>query len=602
MDKPLVIGLLFLVAFACQWAAWRSKLPAILFLLLSGLILGPVTDLFDPDELLGDLLFPFVSLSVAIILFEGSLTLHFSEVRQLGKVVHKLVTIGALTGWCVTSIAAYFLFDLQPGMAVLFGAVTVVTGPTVIVPMLRTVRPSAKVAKILRWEGIVIDPIGALLAVVVYEFLTALETGNALAHGLKTFVMVIAMGFSLGALAGYVFGTILKKMWIPDYLLNLATLTFVFLVFTISNYFAHESGLLAVTVFGMWLANTKGLHTEEILNFKENLSFLLISGLFIILASRISVDDIGMLGFSAIALLLVLQFIGRPLSVWLSTLGSDLRWQEKVLLGWIAPRGIVAAAVSALFALHLGEKGYENAEILVALTFAVILGTVLLQSLTAKPLAQWIGAREQAPQGFLIIGANRVARFIASGLRDANVQVLLCDRDWIHLRDARMDGLKVFYGNPVSEYADQKMDLTGIGKVLGVSEFKEQNSLASMRFRNEFGFKNIFSVRVSNDANAKTLDQELDSKYQGRVAFNNYLTFAQFEQLIAEGAEIRKTKITEEFSFEDFKAQNKDSVIPLFAVSSSGNVDTFCDGETLKKIEADYTILSLNYAEKTPKT
>lgn len=596
MEITLIIAFLFLVSFLCQWAAWRSRLPAILFLLVCGLALGPLTNWLDPDELLGDLLFPFVSLSVAIILFEGALTLRFAEVRTLGSVVHRLVTIGALAGWVITSAITYWLFDLHIGIAILLGAITVVTGPTVIIPMLRTVRPSAKVAKILRWEGIVIDPIGALLAVVVYEFIASLQTGHALIHSIETFLLALAVGFGLGGLTGFYFGKILQRMWVPDYLLNLATLAHVFLVFTVSNYFAHESGLLAVTVFGMWLANTKGLHTEEILNFKENLSILLISGLFILLAARISLDDVAALGWGVIILLLCMQFIARPISVWLSTVGSDLNWREKALLSWIAPRGIVAAAVSALFALRLQEKGFEGAEALVALTFSVILGTVLWQSLTAKKFAQMLGASEPSPQGFLIVGANSVARKLAKALNAAKVEVMLCDTDWNNISQARMAGLNTFYGNPVSEYADQKLDLVGLGKLLAVSKYKEPNDLASMRYRSEFGYANVFSMRVENDVNGQKQTKMLDSKYQGRTAFNTFLTVTQFEELIEQGAEIKQTKITEEFSLKDFQTKNEGAAIPLFVISPDGHVEPFCDGKTLKAVEPDCIILSLDYA------
>lgn len=595
MEITLVISGLFLVGFVAQWFAWRSRLPAILFLLASGLILGPGTDIFDPDALLGDLLFPFVSLSVAIILFEGALTLKFSEVKQLGMVVQRLVSVGAIICWFAASAACYFLFEVHLGIAILFGAITVVTGPTVIVPMLRTVRPSPKIAKILRWEGIVIDPIGALLAVVVFEFLASLHTGHAISHSVKTFVLVILVGLSLGSLSGLVFGWLMKNRWIPEYLLNLATITLVFCVFTVSNSLSHESGLLAVTVMGMWLANTKGLHIEEILNFKENLSILLISGLFILLAARISPSDITQIGWAAIALLASLQFIARPLSVLASTFGSDLSWRERVLLGWIAPRGIVAAAVSALFAIRLQENNIDGAHMLVPLTFCVIVGTVLLQSITAKPLANLLGVSQASPQGFLIIGANSVARTIGKALKDNGIDVLLCDSDWSAIRNARMQGLPTFYGNPVSEYADQKIDLVGIGNMMGLSPFGELNTVASLRYRTEFGTHSIYSVQSDSDA-SNTDKHRYSGQYQGQQPFKKYLTFGHLLNLIDKGAEIKRTKLSNEFTFDDFQAQNGESAIPLFAISDKGKIGVFSETHH-PKTGPGYTILSLNYRQ-----
>ncbi len=595
MTSSMSIAALFLISFLCQWLAWRSKLPAILFLLASGLVLGPVSGLLEPDLLMGDLLFPFVSLSVAIILFEGALTLRFAEVKNLGSVVQRLVTLGAVCCWAVSSWACHSLFNVDWGIAILFGAITVVTGPTVIVPMLRTVRPTANIAKILRWEGIVIDPIGALLAVVVFEFLASLQSGHALSHSAITFVKVIGIGFSLGALAGWILGLLLKHRWVPAYLLNLATLTQVFLAYTLSNYFAHESGLLAVTVMGMWLANTKGLHIEEILNFKENLSILLISGLFILLAARISADEFAVMGLPVVVLLLIMQFVARPLSVFVSTLGSELNWRERALLAWIAPRGIVAAAVSALFAIRLENQNIQGAELLVPLTFAVIVGTVLLQSLTAKPLAKLLRVAQSSPNGFLIIGANSIAVLIGKALKDLNLEVILCDSSWSNIRKARMNNLATFYGNPVSEYADQKLDLVGFGKMLGLSPFRELNTIASLRYRAEFGQHNIFSLQTEMDSTGHD-KHRISTEYQGQFLFNKYLTYSKLAELVDKGAEIKKTKLSAEFNFEQFQEQNASVSIPLFAISPKGKVEIFVDNKK-PRTDAGYIILSLNYAQ-----
>lgn len=593
MTVTLTIALLFLVGFLAQWVAWRFKLPAILFLLACGVVLGPVSGFFDPDELMGHLLFPFISLAVAVILFEGALTLRFDEVKKLGKVVQRLVTFGALACWIVTAVATRMIFDVSWGVAILFGAITVVTGPTVIVPMLRTVRPTANISKILRWEGIVIDPIGALLAVVVFEFLDTTQSGHAYSHSAQMFLQVVLVGMVSGIAGGYLLGTLLRKRWVPGYLLNLATLTHVFVFFTLSNELAHEAGLITVTVMGMWLANTKGIHTEEILNFKENLSILLISGLFIILAARISPADISQLGLPVLLLLAIMQFVARPLSVLVSTIGSELSWQERALLAWIAPRGIVAAAVSALFAIRLGQEGIPGAEMLVPLTFAVIVGTVLLQSLTAKWFARLLGVAESSPRGFLIIGANNTAVKIGKALKDLNVDVILCDSSWSNIRHARMNGLPTFYGNPVSEYADQKLDLIGIGRMLGLSPFRELNTIASLRYRSEFGIDNIFSLQTESDTASNT-KHRIATNHQGNALFNKFLTFSQLSELIDKGAEIKKTKLSEEYTFEDFTKNNAASAIPLFVLTPKGRLNVFADGHT-PKVEPGHVVLSLNY-------
>ncbi|MGB5325145.1 MAG: cation:proton antiporter, partial [Pseudomonadales bacterium] len=261
----------------CQWLAWRVRLPAILFLLIAGLVAGPGLGWLQPDALFGDLLMPMVSLSVAIILFEGSLTLTVKEVREVTVVVRRMISIGALVTWVTVALATRAIFDFSWQVSALFGAVVIVTGPTVIIPMLRSVRPTRKIANILRWEGIAIDPIGALMAVMTYEFILASAEQTALGHVLWVFTLTILTGLVVGVFSGYVLGKLLENNLIPEYLHNLATLSVVLVAFSFSNALQHESGLLTVTIMGMWLANRPGLDIHPILNFKEHLSVLLIS-------------------------------------------------------------------------------------------------------------------------------------------------------------------------------------------------------------------------------------------------------------------------------------------------------------------------------------
>ncbi|MAG43715.1 MAG: sodium:proton antiporter [Oceanospirillaceae bacterium] len=580
-----------LISFASQWLAWRVKLPAILFLLASGLLIGPITQQFNPDALFGDLLFPLISLAVAIILFEGSLTLDLKEIRSQKGVVQRLITIGAAITWAVVAVATHYLFGLSWELSILFGALTVVTGPTVIVPMLRTVRPNADVGNILRWEGILIDPLGALLVVVVYEFIVAQGQAQGALSGMLAFVEIIASGTVLGLAAGWILGFILKRRWVPEYLENMATLSMVFVSFSVANMLAHESGLLAVTLMGMWLANQKDIRISEILNFKEHLTVLLISGLFIILAARLTLDDLIALGWMPFALLAIMQFIARPLSVWVSAIGSTLSWQEKSLLSWIAPRGIVAAAVSALFAIKLEQSGEADAAILVPLTFSVIFGTVVLQSATARMMARWLGVAEPPPNGFLIVGANNIARTIALELKKNKVDVLLTDSNWDNIRAARMDGLRTFYGNPVSEYAEQRLDLVGLGKLLGLSPERSINTVAGMRFGNEFGQHNIFALRTSVDA--RLSEMHIDGEeHRGQYLFSEDLTYSKFSSMLAQGAELHSTRLSSEFTWNDFQQQNGKDAIPLFAITPEGKVITSKIGSNFEP-KNDWKVISL---------
>lgn len=597
----VTIAVIGIVAFACQWLAWRVKLPAILFLLASGILLGPATQVLHPDLLFGDLLFPLISLSVAIILFEGSLTLNFEEIKSQRKVVLRLVVVGAAITWCIVAIATHYLFDLRWGLSILFGALTVVTGPTVIVPMLRTVRPVSSIANILRWEGILIDPIGALLVVVVYEVIVAQSNAAGFLHGTLAFFKVVGVGVLLGVLGGWFLSVVLRKHWIPDYLQNLATLSLVFAVFSFSDHLAHESGLLAVTLMGMWLANQKDLHIEEILNFKENLTVVLISGLFILLAARLTFEDILALGVAPLILLGIMQVVARPLSVLASTMGSSLKWQEKALLSWIAPRGIVAAAVSALFAIRLQEAGEEQAAILVPLTFMVIIGTVVLQSATSRGLAKALDVAEPSPKGFLIVGANAVARAVGAALKKNGFRVLLTDSSWENIRAARMEGLETFYGNPVSEYADQNLDLVGIGKLLALSPRHALNAMAGMRYRSEFGLQNIYTLAVGNTTNSMMEERhKAASEHRGYTLFDDELTFGKFASLLSKDVEVRTTKLSDEFNYEQLLDKGDDLLIPLFAIGPNGWIQIFVEGGEFSP-SSGWSVISLcSQKEKRP--
>jgi NhaP-type Na+/H+ or K+/H+ antiporter len=591
MSETIVMSIaaIGVLALACQWFAWWVKLPAILFLLLSGIVVGPLSGWIDPDALFGDLLFPMVSLAVAVILFEGSLTLRFSEIKGLERVVQRMVSSGMLVTWTVTTLATYALLDISFQLALLFGALTVVTGPTVIVPMLRTVRPTAHLANILRWEGIVIDPLGALLAVLVFEFIISGSGGTAIGHTLLLFAEQILTGLLLGALAGYVLGVVLRRHWLPEFLHNAAALMLVFAVFALSNHLRAESGLLAVTVMGIWLANMKDVDVEGILDFKETLSIVLISVLFIILAARLDFAAVALLGWGALGVLLIMQFVGRPLKILVSTWGSSLSWRERAMLAWVAPRGIVAAAVAALFALQLQKQGVEQAAILVPMTFIVIIGTVALQSISARLVAVWLGVAEPDPEGFLIVGGNPLARAIALALQKHGFRVLLADTSWSNVRAAMMENLPAFFGKVVSEYADRRLDLVGIGQLLALSSVQEENALATMRYRTEFGVANIYSLQV-------TSEQEGDTKTgkppYGHIAFGEQVSFTQLSKMLAKGAEIRSTGLSDEFGFDEYYKTYYGRAVPLFAISPRGKLFVYTAGGDLK-LASGWTIISL---------
>ncbi|TAN03889.1 MAG: sodium:proton antiporter [Rhodanobacteraceae bacterium] len=567
IDLGVVLTLLLVVGFLAQWLAWRLRLPAILFLLLIGIVVGPATGLFDPDKALGDFLFPTVSLAVALILFEGSMTLRFSELRGIGGAVHGMVTYGAVLALLMLAAAAHWIAGVSWQIAFLFGALTCVTGPTVITPMLRTLRPNARIASALRWEGIVLDPLGALFAVLVFEAIASHQQG----HSLAVFGATIGIGAGIGLAVAAALGFLLYRQMIPEYLQAYGTLIAVLGAFTLSNKLAHESGLVAVTLMGITLGNLKHVHIDDIMDFKEHLSTLLVSMLFVVLAARLHWPlPPGML-LAGILVFVVAQFVIRPVSILAATLGSNLGWRERALLGYVSPRGVVAASVSSLFAMRLGALGMPGADALVPLVFILIIGTVVLQSATARPLARALKVADPDPDGVLIFGSDEVARRIATALAEHKFQVLLADDDWDGISAARMAGLATFFGNPTSQHAALHLDLTGIGRLLALSTRRELNSLACMHYRQEFGRERVYRLRVLAPEDA-TDRAAFAGSLRAKALFGGDMTHMRFAELLQAGWRIKSSALTDAFGWPAFVAQHGADSMLLFGVEPNGRL------------------------------
>ena len=576
------------VSLAAQWLAWRLRLPAILFLLAAGFLLGPVSGALKPDELLGDLLFPLVALAVAVILFEGALTLRFSEIRGLVGVVRNLVTVGMFITFVLMSAACSLLLGLSLEVSLLFGAVTVVTGPTVIAPLLRTTRPRKELDRVLRWEGIIIDPIGAIFAVLVFELVSISSANQAMIHMAITFGKTLVSGGLIGILSGYLVARALIHGWIPLYLRKVGVLGMVLFAYAITEQLQHEAGLLTVTVMGIYMANKEGLDLEDILEFKEDLSVILISALFILLAARLDFNNLMSLGWMLLVLLAAVQFIIRPLSVFAATIGSKLEWRDKLFLSWIAPRGIVAAAVSSLFALRLDQVGIVDAGQLMPLTFAVIIATVVLQSVTARPVAKLLGVEREPPKGVLIIGANTLARTIAQALKKNNYEVLLADPVWENYRQARMDGLECYYGNPQSEHAESVLDFSSVKQVYALSPNRHQNAMAITHFGHRFGKERVYSIRSSQ---GKGFANQESADFRARqILFDPDCTFARMNSLIKQRWQVKTTSLRDEFDWQAYRNQHP-KALPLFVINKEGTLIPIDADEP--KLDKEGTVIAL---------
>ena len=592
MSENFLIGLsaIIVLGIVAQWIAWRIQVPSILVLLVTGFLAGPVTGFIDPGKLLGDSLFPIVSISVAIILFEGGLSLHFPKLKGVEDVVRQLVSTGVIVTWVTASAAAYLLLDLSLSLSILLGAILVVTGPTVVIPLLQHLRVVNRIGSVARWEGIINDPIGASLAVLVFEVIQTSAGESVTTVILSGFIKTTFLGIGLGFVGAVIMVLFMKKYWIPDYLQSPFALMMAVFVFAVSNYFQHESGLLAVTMMGIFLANQKYVTIQHIAEFKENLRVLLISGLFILLAARLQISSLSYINLNSFIFLAVLIFVARPLAVWLSTIRSQLNWKERVFLFWMAPRGIVAAAVSSVFALALLEGNHQQAVVLVPLTFLVIIGTVTFYGLTAAPVARWLGLAKSNPQGVIFVGAHDWARAMARELQDTGIQVLLADSNYQNISSTRIEGLPTYYGNILSESAIDEIDTSGLGRLIALTANDEVNSLAALHFMEIFERAEVYHLPENTKRGGSK--SEVSRILKGRTLFGNDINYDTLSNLFSDGAELKSTPLSEEFDYQDFRKHYKNSYIPLFLVDEDGNLTVIATDNTPTP-EPGQTLISL---------
>ncbi|WP_047246909.1 cation:proton antiporter [Maribacter thermophilus] len=507
---------IIILGIIAQWVAWRFKLPAILPLILIGLLVGPISTLFTEDGtklirpiwnekeglFLGESLYHFVSLAIGVILFEGGLTLKRSEVTRVGPVITKLITIGSAVTFFLAGTAAHFIFGLTWQISFLFSALIIVTGPTVITPILRNIPLKKDLSAVLKWEGILIDPIGALVAVLVFEFISIGEGQGYTQTGLLEFVKVLLLGFTFGFSFAHALTLAIKKNYVPHYLLNVVSLSVVLSVFVISELFAHESGLLAVVVMGMVMGNTQLPNIKELLYFKESLSILLISMLFILLSASMNLPELELLySFNTLILFAIVVFVVRPLGVFLSTMGSNLNFREKLFISWVGPRGIVAAGIASLFGSKLILRGEPGAEYITPLVFMIVLGTVLLNASTARFMAKLLGVFLEKSEGVLIIGASKVSRLIADYLHRNNRHVVLIDNNQTNIEKAKKQGLEALVANIYSDTLSDNIELNDVGYLMALTGNSEINKYAIDKFKKQFGEYGSFRLVDSDEMN-----------------------------------------------------------------------------------------------------
>lgn len=575
MEQTVLIQLagILVLGVVAQWLSWALKTPSIVLLLLVGVVAGPITGFLRPNDLFGDILLPFVSLCVGVILYEGGLSLRFRELNDLGGVFVRLITVGVVISWAVGAIGAHYLLGLDWPVATLLGAILVVTGPTVIGPILRQVRVHGPVGRLLKWEGIVIDPVGAMLAVLV---VTAIES-TSVRHGATMvatdlgYLLLSGVGFGVGAAVALIY--VLGKHRVPDYLHNPVSLMLMAVSFTAATAAQHESGLLAATVMGIVVGNQKRVPIRHLLEFKETITVLLISVLFIILAARLEMEQLRSLGLPEIAFVLVMMVIARPLSVWLSAVGSSLAARERAFLAAMAPRGIVAAAVVSVFAIGLAERGYPGAERMVPATFLLVFITVLGYGIAGRPLAHRLGLAKENPQGFVFVGAHDWALELARTLSSIGLPILLIDRNRDNTRKARMAGLNTQTADALDEHLLDALDLSQYARLVALTPNDELNSLICLRYADEFGRNEVYQLPFSSDRGAR---EGVSIDHRGRFFPDGETTYSRLSEMFRNGAKVKVNTLTPQFDFEALLHSNG-MVVPLLVVRQDGSVAPFTD-------------------------
>lgn len=565
----IILGIL------AQWVAWRFKIPAILPLILIGLLVGPIAAEFINEDgskwiepiwngkkglFPGEGLYYFVSLAISIILFEGGLTLKRSELKNVGPVITKLITVGAAVTFFGAAILAHYLFKLSWDLCFLFSGLIIVTGPTVITPILRNIPLKRDVSTVLKWEGILIDPIGALVAVLVFEFIFVGGEVGFTKTALIEFGKIVLFGTTFGFTFAHALVFAINKNFIPHYLLNVVSLSVVLLVFVESEIFAHESGLLAVVVMGMVIGNSKLDNIKELLYFKESLSVLLISILFILLAANINYQDLVLLyRWETLVLFLVVVLVIRPLAVFASSTGSKLKANEKLFISWVGPRGIVAAGIASLFGSKLSAEHVVGAEYITPLVFMIVLGTVLLNATTARLFARVSGVFLTKSEGILIIGASKVSRLIAQYLINNGRHVVLVDSNQNNINEAESMGIEAYTENIYSDKLADNVEFNDIGYLLALTGNAEINRYAIEKFGHQFGENGSFRLASKAELEQGSISSK-DGVFTLSDDFNNLLnvsdTYPDMHEVLVKDLESYNSVL------EDIKSSK--NRIPLF--------------------------------------
>ena len=546
---------------AAQWVAWRLKLPAIVLLFAVGLVLGPGLQILQPAVQFGTALRPIVGLAVAIVVFEGGLALDFGELRAASEGVLRLTAIALPISFALGTLVAHLIGGMPWSAALLFGAITTVTGPTVILPLIRNNRLERRAASFLKWEAIVNDPVGALLAALMLAFMLA---GKGLAPGGLAVELLagLAVSLALGIGAALLVRWLITRDRVPESLKAPIILALTLGVYVVTNLVMDEAGLAAATIFGIALANMHVPGVTELARFKEALVVLIVSALFVTLTAGLERSLFTQLSSAVILLTLAMIFVVRPVAIALATMRSGLTWQERVLVGWIAPRGIVAAAVAGVASAKLASAGDAGGALIMPAVFALIAATMILHGFSLAPLARRLGLTLGDRPSLAIVGATAWSTELAATLQNAGTPVLLIDSYPGALDAARARRIPVLQAEMLSAHAEEKLADRRVDYLLAATVNDVYNSLICAKLAPELGRGRVFQLTPTGGDTELWLS--LDREWRGQALGEPPLDFALAKRRVREGWRFVLHERTDDEPADDIGTQNvaQDAIDP----------------------------------------
>ncbi|MXO65743.1 cation:proton antiporter [Altericroceibacterium endophyticum] len=589
-QQALVIALVGVLGIGAQWIAWRTGWPAIVLMLAAGFLVGPILHIMHPHETFGALMEPMISIGVALILFEGGLSLDFRELNKYGSGVWRLVILGVPLAWLFGSLASYYIAGLVWPVSILFAGILVVTGPTVVLPLLRQSTIQQRPAALLKWEAIVNDPFGALCAVIAYEYFRLSADGATVFEVVPPLLIAAGVSGVIGYAAAWAISWAFPRGAVPEYLKVPVLLVAVIGIFVLCNMIEHEAGLVAVTVMGIALANMDVQSLRSIHPFKQNVAVLLVSGIFILLSASLDLESLRQFEWRFGLFLLALLFLVRPATILISLAFSKVPWNERLFLAWIAPRGIVLVAISGLFALRLSDLGYGDGSILIGLSFAVVVTTIVAHGFTIDLVARWLKVKGASRPGLLIVGATPWTIQLGRQLHDMKTPITIVDSSWQRLKPARAAGLPTYHGEILNEATEHNLDLSPYNVLVAATENEAYNALVCNEFAFEIGRDAVYQLgETTNDEDPRSLPGSL----RGRALFASGYGVSDVHRRLMEGWVFRKTRLSDQFDVEDARENLPDSANMLLLLKPDGQMRFFTHAAAPEPAPGD-TIISFS--------